>query len=46
VTLLGWIFLGLSTAFVWGLTAWCFYKVLTLPPDHDVAEPAKDFRSA
>ena len=46
MTLGGWIFLISSTLFVWCLTAWCFYKVLTLPPDHDVAEPAKDFRSA
>lgn len=27
----GWIFLLVSTAFVWGLTSWCFYKVLTVP---------------
>ena len=39
MTTLGWIFLLLSMAFVWGLTAWCFYKVLTVeepierPPD-------------
>ena len=35
----GWIFLLTSTAFVWGLTGWSFYKVLTVkkeiikPPD-------------
>jgi hypothetical protein len=29
VTLGGWLFLGASMVFVWGLTAWCFYKVLT-----------------
>ncbi len=35
----GWIFLVASTVFVWGLTIWCFYKVLTVrtpiekPPD-------------
>jgi hypothetical protein len=28
---LGWVFLLASTAFVWGLTGWCFYKVLTAP---------------
>ncbi len=39
MTTLGWIFLALSMTFVWGLTAWCFYKVLTVkgeiekPPD-------------
>ena len=31
MTTLGWIFLTLSMVFVWGLTAWCFYKVLTAP---------------
>jgi hypothetical protein len=31
MTTLGWIFLTLSLVFVWGLTAWCFYKVLTAP---------------
>ena len=46
MTALGWIFLISSLTFVWGLTGWCFYKVLTLPADHPVAEPAKDFRSA
>jgi len=29
MTVLGWIFLFVSVAFVWGLTIWCFYKVLT-----------------
>jgi len=39
VTTLGWIFLLTSMTFVWGLTGWCFYKVLTVkgeiekPPD-------------
>lgn len=31
MTPLGWIFLLVSTAFVWGLAAWCYYKVLTVP---------------
>lgn len=31
MTPLGWIFMLASNAFVWGLTAWCFYKVLTTP---------------
>jgi hypothetical protein len=26
---LGWLFLICSLSFVWGLTAWCYYKVLT-----------------
>ncbi len=29
MTPMGWIFLLISQAFVWGLTLWCFYKVLT-----------------
>lgn len=29
MTTLGWIFLTVSLTFVWGLTGWCFYKVLT-----------------
>jgi hypothetical protein len=39
MTALGWLFLLVSTAFVWGLTGWSFYKVLTVkeeiekPPD-------------
>lgn len=28
MTIGGWIFLVLSLAFVWGLTIWCFSKVL------------------
>jgi hypothetical protein len=31
MTPIGWIFLTLSMVFVWGLTGWCFYKVLTAP---------------
>lgn len=33
MTITGWIFLLVSTAFVWGLTIWCFYKVLTVPEE-------------
>ena len=39
MTPLGWIFLAVSLVFVWGLTGWCYYKVLTVkeeierPPD-------------
>jgi hypothetical protein len=29
MTALGWIFLFVSVTFVWGLTIFCFYKVLT-----------------
>lgn len=35
MTPLGWIFLALSTVFVWGLTGWCFYKVLTYREEHE-----------
>lgn len=31
----GWLFMILSLSFVWGLTGWCFYRVLTLPAEHD-----------
>jgi hypothetical protein len=30
---LGWLFLLVSTAAVWGMTIWCFYKVLTIPDE-------------
>jgi hypothetical protein len=30
MTILGWIFLIVSLSFVWGLTIWCYYKVLTV----------------
>jgi len=39
MTPIGWVFLIVSLSFVWGLTGWCFYKVLTAkeeiekPPD-------------
>jgi hypothetical protein len=44
MTALGWIFLVASLAFVWGLSLWCYYKVLSFreePP-----KPVKDFHSA
>jgi hypothetical protein len=44
MTPLGWVFLIGSLVFVWGLTMWCFKKVLSYqepPPD-----PVKDFHSA
>ncbi len=31
MTSLGWTFLIVSLVFVWGLTGWCFYRVLTAP---------------
>jgi hypothetical protein len=44
MTPLGWLFLLTSLAFVWSLTIWCFYKVLSIredPPDS-----VKGFHSA
>lgn len=35
----GWIFLGISMLFVWGLASWCYYKVFTLPDEHVVKPP-------
>lgn len=32
----GWVFMIVSLAFVWGLTGWCFYKVLTVPETTEV----------
>jgi hypothetical protein len=47
MTALGWVFMILSVGFVWGLTGWCFYRVLTLPPEErEVPEQVKDFHSA
>ncbi|GMU64349.1 MAG: hypothetical protein AMXMBFR36_06230 [Acidobacteriota bacterium] len=31
MTTLGWVFLIASLTFVWGLTGYCFYRVLTAP---------------
>lgn len=39
MTPLGWIFLLVSITFVWGLTGWCFYKVLTIKDPENLAEP-------
>lgn len=33
MTTLGWIFMCVSLAFVWGLCGWCFYRVLTAPAE-------------
>jgi hypothetical protein len=35
----GWAFMLLSIGFVVVLTAWCFYKVLTVPHPEDEAIP-------
>ncbi len=43
MTTLGWIFLIVSLLFVWGLTGWCFYKVLTLvEPPSDSLDVTRD----
>lgn len=41
---LGWIFMLSSLAFVWGLTLWCFRRVLSAP--EPPAEQIEDFHSA
>ena len=41
---LGWIFMIASLSFVWGLTIWCFYRVLNAP--EAPPEPAREFHSA
>lgn len=35
----GWILLIVSTACVWSLTAWCYWKVLSAPPEDHVVKP-------
>jgi hypothetical protein len=44
MTPLGWLFLILSLAFVWGLTIWCYVKILNLPTPPP--EELQDFHSA
>lgn len=39
MTPLGWLFLIVSLSFVWGLTGWCFKKVLTIKDPEHVREP-------
>jgi hypothetical protein len=39
MTPLGWVFLIVSLAFVWGLVGWCFYKVLTVPREIEQGPP-------
>jgi hypothetical protein len=36
---LGWVFLLGSVGFVVILTVWCFYRVLTAPPEDHVVKP-------
>ena len=39
MTPLGWIFLLVSITFVWGLTGWCFYRVLSFHDEGFVQPP-------
>jgi hypothetical protein len=39
MTLGGWVFLIVSTVFVWGLALWCYVKVFTVKDDHVVKPP-------
>jgi len=42
MTALGWVFMLASNIFVWGLTFWCFYKVLTTPEATEHMESTLD----
>ena len=44
MTVLGWVFLVSSLSAVWGLTGWCFYRVLTAP--EPPPEETQHFHSA
>jgi len=35
----GWLTLILSTALVWSLALWCYYRVFTAPPEEITPEP-------
>jgi hypothetical protein len=36
MTTAGWIWMIASLAFVWGLSAWCYIRVLSSPQDEKV----------
>jgi hypothetical protein len=40
----GWIFLIASLSFVWGLTLWCYYRILSSP--EPPPEAVQEFHSA
>ena len=44
MTVLGWVFMFSSLAFVWGLMIWCFKRVLEVP--EAVPEEIKEFHNA
>ena len=46
MTLGGWIFLVLSLSFVWGLTIYCYYRILSGPDPNLEAEELEKFHSA
>lgn len=35
----GWILMLASTAAVWSLAIWCYYKVLSAPPEEHLTKP-------
>jgi hypothetical protein len=39
MTTIGWVFMIVSVGSVWGLMLWCYYKVLSAPPDDHVVKP-------
>jgi len=44
MTALAWLFLGVSLAFVWSLTLWCYVRVLS--GGEDPPDPVKHMHSA
>ena len=39
MTTVGWLMMSVSLVMVWGLALWCYYRVLSAPPDDHVVEP-------
>jgi len=35
MTVAGWILMIVSLSFVYGLTGWCYWKILTTPDNND-----------
>ena len=35
----GWVTMLISTAAVWSLAIWCYYRVLTAPAEEKITQP-------
>ncbi len=48
MTPLGWIFLVVSLTLVWGLSFYCYFRVLTapMPVEEEIAEELEHFHNA